>query len=75
MKSSPPATATTSPSSRSHEEELIEHLECLSAVLSDLRSGEHVGELPPWLHQGLREADHHLISAQAALQALQRSAL
>lgn len=61
--------------SASNNEELIRHLECLSGVLSELRRRERGSELPPWLRQGLREADDHLVSAQVALQALQAATI
>lgn len=59
----------------SQNEQLIKHLECLSGVLGELRQREQRSELPSWLRQGLREADHHLMAAQIALLALQEPLL
>jgi hypothetical protein len=65
------STAEGSDGSASKNEELIKHLECLSGVLSELRRREAGSALPAWLGRGLSEADHHLMSAQVALLALQ----
>ncbi|RYZ04661.1 MAG: hypothetical protein EOO73_22815 [Myxococcales bacterium] len=71
MNATHPAPAPSSDGSASKNEELIGHLECLSGVLSELRRRGLEGVVPPWVAQGLREADQHLRSAQIALLALQ----